>query len=50
MPRAARRHKRTDTKQEALKDIKEAIQGYFEAFPEEAERLKLKKEVVEVNL
>ncbi|MCP8307855.1 MAG: type II toxin-antitoxin system HicB family antitoxin [archaeon] len=39
-----------DTKEEALKNIREAIQGYLEAFPEEAERLKLKKEVVEVSL
>jgi len=39
-----------DTKEEALKNIREAIQGYLEAFPEEAERLKLKKEVVEVIL
>jgi predicted RNase H-like HicB family nuclease len=30
-----------DTKQEALKNIKEAIQGYLEALPEEVERLKL---------
>lgn len=39
-----------DTKEEALKNIREAIQGYLEAFPEETERLKLKKEVVEVIL
>ena len=39
-----------ETKEEALNNIKEAIQGYLEAFPEEAERLKLKKEVVEVTL
>jgi len=39
-----------DTKEEALKNIREAIQGYLEAFPEEVERLKLKKEVVEVTL
>ncbi|MGQ9469395.1 MAG: type II toxin-antitoxin system HicB family antitoxin [Nitrososphaerales archaeon] len=32
-----------DTKEEALKNIREAIQGYLEAFPEEVERLKLKK-------
>jgi len=29
---------------------KEAIQGYLEAFPEEAVRLKLKREVVEVSV
>ena len=39
-----------ETKREALKNIKEAIQGYLEAFPEEAERVKLKKEVVEVTV
>lgn len=39
-----------ENKREALKNIKEAIQGYLEAFPEEAERMKLKKEVVEVTV
>jgi len=39
-----------DTKEEALKNIREAVQGYLEAFPEEAERLKLRKEVVEITL
>ncbi len=39
-----------DNKQDALKNIKEAIQGYLEAFPEDAARLKLKKEVVEVTV
>jgi len=39
-----------DTKQDALNNIKEAIQGYLQAFPEETERLKLKREVVEVSL
>jgi predicted RNase H-like HicB family nuclease len=39
-----------ENKREALKNIKEAIQGYLEAFPEEAERVKLKKEVVEVTV
>ncbi len=39
-----------DTKEETLRNIKEAIEGYLEAFPEEKERLKLKKEVVEVSL
>ena len=37
-----------DNKRQALKNIKEEIQGYLEAFPEEAERVKLRKEVVEV--
>ena len=38
-----------ETKEEALRNIKEAIEGYLEAFPEEAERTKLKREVVEVT-
>jgi len=39
-----------DTKEQALRNIREAVQGYLEAFPEEAERLKLRKEVVELTL
>jgi predicted RNase H-like HicB family nuclease len=39
-----------DTKEEALRNIREAVQGFLEAFPEEEERLKLKREVVEVSL
>jgi len=39
-----------DTKEQALRNIREAVQGYLEAFPEEAERLKLRKEVVEITL
>lgn len=39
-----------ETKKEALQNIKEAIQGYLEAFPEEKERLQLKKEVVQVSI
>jgi len=39
-----------DTRKEALKNIREAIEGYLEAFPEEASRLKLKNEVVEVSI
>ncbi|MFQ5711639.1 MAG: type II toxin-antitoxin system HicB family antitoxin [Candidatus Geothermarchaeales archaeon] len=38
-----------ETREEALRNIKEGIEGYLEAFPEEAERLKLKREVVEVT-
>jgi len=34
------------TKEEALKNIKEAIEGYLEAFPKE----KMKGEVIEVSL
>jgi predicted RNase H-like HicB family nuclease len=39
-----------ETKQEALRNIRDAIKGYLEAFPEESERLKLKKEVVEITV
>jgi predicted RNase H-like HicB family nuclease len=39
-----------DTKKEALSNIREAIQGYLEAFPEEEERLKLEKEVLQVTI
>ncbi|HKM49674.1 MAG TPA: type II toxin-antitoxin system HicB family antitoxin [Candidatus Bathyarchaeia archaeon] len=39
-----------ETKKDALRNIKEAIQGYLEAFPEDAERLKLKNEVAEVSI
>ena len=38
------------TKEEALLNIKEAIQGYLEAFPEERSRLERKKELVRVTL
>jgi len=39
-----------ETKEEALRNIREAIKGYLEAFPEESERLRLKKEVVEITV
>jgi predicted RNase H-like HicB family nuclease len=39
-----------DTEKEALGNIREAIQGYLEAFPEEEERLKLKKEILQVTI
>ena len=39
-----------DNRQDALKNIREAIEGYLEAFPEETKRLKFKKEVVKVSL
>lgn len=39
-----------ETRKEALRNIKEAIQGYLEAFHEEKERLQLKKEVVQVTI
>jgi predicted RNase H-like HicB family nuclease len=37
-----------ETREEALENIKEAIKGYLEAFPEEVEKAKRKKELVEV--
>lgn len=39
-----------DTREEALDNIKEAIHGFLEAFPEETDRLQLRKEVVEVTI
>ncbi len=39
-----------ETKEETLRNIRDAIEGFLEAFPEEKERLKLKREVVEVSL
>ena len=33
-----------DTRKEALANIKEAIEGYLEAFPEELDQLKRKRE------
>lgn len=39
-----------DTKREALANIREAIQGFLEAFPEEEERLGKKSEVVQVTI
>ena len=39
-----------ETKREALANIKEAIQGFLEAFPEEKERLQLKQQVVEISI
>ena len=36
------------TRKEALENIREAIQGYLEAFPEEESRLKVKNEIVQI--
>lgn len=38
------------TKKEAISNIKEAIEGYLEAFPEELDQLSGKKELVEVSV
>jgi predicted RNase H-like HicB family nuclease len=38
------------TKKEAIANIKEAIEGYLEAFPEEQNQLKSKPELVEITV
>ena len=38
------------TRKEALQNIREAIQGYLEAFPEEESRLKVRNEVVQLAI
>jgi len=37
-------------RKEALVNIKEAIEGYLEAFPEEFDQLKRKRELVEITV
>ena len=37
-------------RKDALANIKEAIEGYLEAFPEEVDQLKRKKELVEITV
>lgn len=37
-------------RKEALANIREAIEGYIEAFPEELDQLKRKRELVEVTV
>lgn len=39
-----------DTKKEALKNIKEAIELYLETWPDELKRLKKKREVVKITV
>ena len=39
-----------ENRKEALSNIKEAIEGYLEAFPEELDQLKRKRELVEITL
>jgi len=39
-----------ETRKEVLANIKEAIEGYLEAFPEEINQLKRKKELVEITV
>jgi predicted RNase H-like HicB family nuclease len=39
-----------ENRKEALANIKEAIEGYLEAFPEEINQLKRKRELVEISV
>jgi len=39
-----------ETRKEALANIKEAIEGYLEAFPEEISQLKRKRELVKITV
>jgi len=39
-----------ETKEEALRNIREAIEGYMEAFPQELELLKRKRELVKLTV
>jgi len=39
-----------ETKKETLTNIREAIEGYLEAFPEELEQLKRKRELVQITV
>ena len=39
-----------DTRKEALRNIKEAIELYVETWPDELKRLRKKKEVVEITV
>lgn len=38
------------TRKEALSNIREAVEGYLEAFPEEISQLKRKRELVEITI
>ena len=39
-----------ENRKEALSNIKEAVKGYLEAFPEELDQLKRKRELVEITI
>lgn len=39
-----------DTRRKALANVREAIEGYLEAFPEELDQLKRKNELVEITV
>ena len=38
------------TKKKALANVKQALEGYLEAFPEELDQLKRKRELVEITV
>jgi predicted RNase H-like HicB family nuclease len=39
-----------ENRKEALANVKEALEGYLEAFPEELSQLKRKRELVEITV
>jgi predicted RNase H-like HicB family nuclease len=39
-----------ENREETIKNIREAIEGYLEAFPEELNQLKRKRELVEITV
>lgn len=39
-----------ENREQAIANIREAIEGYLEAFPEELNQLKRKKELVEITV
>jgi predicted RNase H-like HicB family nuclease len=39
-----------ESREQTLKNIREAIEGYLEAFPEELDQLKRKKELEEITV
>jgi len=39
-----------ETRKETLANVKEAIEGYLEAFPEEISQLKRKRELVKITV
>jgi len=39
-----------ENRKQALANIREAIEGYLEAFPEELDQLKRKREMVEITV
>jgi predicted RNase H-like HicB family nuclease len=39
-----------ETRKQAIANIREAIEGYLEAFPEELNQLKRKRELVEITV